>query len=129
MRRKGVGDKSLLKIVKICLVHVYILGIFQIFIFIIFRKGWKLFVQLLQLLLFTYFVTYHRWPVAFNFISLLGTVISWKMARFSLRKNVSGIHKSRHFPSPNLISFVVPSGGSNTNLGSLHACRRYMLTE
>ena len=48
----------------------------------------------------TYLVTYHRKPVAFSRSSRLLTVTSWNVARFSLRKNVSGIQILSQLPSP-----------------------------
>jgi len=43
----------------------------------------------------TYLVTYQTWPVALRRISWLLTVTSWNVARFSLRKNVSGTQTFR----------------------------------
>jgi len=77
----------------------------------------------------TYLVTYQIWPVALSLISRLFTVTSWKLAPFSFRKNVSGIHTWLRLDSPSRTSLIFLWIGGKTSRGSRHACLRYMLTE
>jgi len=61
--------------------------------------------------LVTYLMTYHRYPVLLSRSSRLLTVTSWKLARFSLRRNVSGTQMRSHVPSPSrAVRSFVPRG-------------------
>ena len=79
----------------------------------------------------TYLTTYHKCPVVLRRRRRLLTVTSWKVARFSFRKNVSGIHILFQLPSPRRISrsFSFLCAGVNIKRLSFHSWRKYMLTE
>jgi len=77
----------------------------------------------------TYLVTYHTKPVLFSRTSRLLTVTSWNVARFSLRKNVSGIQILFQWSSPRRTLRILEWMGLKVSRGSYHDCRRYMLTE
>ena len=77
----------------------------------------------------TYLRTYHTLPLAVTVIIRLLTVTSWNSAAFSLRKNVSGIHSSFQLSLRRRIMSTPVTNESNARRLSVHACRRYMLTE
>jgi len=77
----------------------------------------------------THLVTYQTNPVELSRTSRLLTVTSWNVARFSLRKNVSGIQILFQWSSPRRTLSILGWIGLKASRRSHQDCRRYMLTE